>query len=326
MSCFFSKSVEGRRLSATRSGFTLVELLVVIAIIGVLVGLLLPAVQAAREASRRSSCTNNLHQIVLGLANYESSAKVYPPGRMGSDCSDYLGLAPTSGPLMKGDMQRQATSAFCMILPQLEQQPLYNQIGWQMGTVNPAGCGLGPSAANWRTTIVDSANVLLSRPPVFVCPSSTDEPFRGEFATGSYAMCSGSNGPSQGISNAVKMNNGMFIYIRGLRVGECVDGTSNTMATGEVIGSHLAAGSNWWMMGARHLDGLRTTNNPLNTAVGLGILSGGANGAFASKHTGGAMFGYLDGSVRFISQNINLPVYQAMSTRFGGEANTNEDS
>jgi prepilin-type N-terminal cleavage/methylation domain-containing protein len=61
-----------------RHGFTLVELLVVIAIIGTLIGLLLPAVQAARESARLSACQNNLRQIGMGLANYESAS--CPPG------------------------------------------------------------------------------------------------------------------------------------------------------------------------------------------------------------------------------------------------------
>ncbi len=77
-------------MSQRRRGFTLIELLVVIAIIAVLIALLLPAVQAAREAARRAQCMNNLKQLGLALANYESGNGVFPSGTI----FGFLGGAP----------------------------------------------------------------------------------------------------------------------------------------------------------------------------------------------------------------------------------------
>ncbi|MCH5376701.1 MAG: DUF1559 domain-containing protein, partial [Planctomycetes bacterium] len=185
---------------------------------------------------------------------------------------------------------------------------------------NPANCGLGTSTTNWRTTIPNVAEVLLTRPPVFVCPSSTDKKFRGEWATGSYALSHGSNGPSQGIGAAVKVNNGMFGYIEARTVADCLDGLSNTFLVGEVVGADISNGSNRWMIAGRHLDSLRTTDNPLNTPVGAGVVYSGANGAFASRHPGGGQFALGDGAVRFVNENIDLAVYRAASTREGKEA------
>jgi type II secretory pathway pseudopilin PulG len=291
-------------------------LLVVIAIIGILVALLLPAIQAAREAARRSECGNNLRQIALAAANYEGYAKVFPPGRMGSDCSSYNGMPPASA----WDMQRQGTSGFCMLLPTLEEQQLYDQIGWQLGALNPANCGKGPSTANWRDLIPDCANVLLTRPDVMVCPSSVGQKFVGEWATGSYALSHGSNGPSRGIGTAVKINNGVFGYIEARTVSDIVDGLSNTFIVGEVVGFDVSGHVNRWMIAGRHVDSLRTTDNPLNTPPGTGVVYGSSNGAFGSYHPGGGQFALADGSARFIADSVDLAVYRALSTRQGGEA------
>jgi len=310
-------------------GFTLVELLVVIAIIGILIALLLPAVQAAREAARRSQCTNNLKQITLATANYEQAVKSLPPGRMGSDCSDYYGLAPTSGANAVPDYKRQGTSGFVMLLPYLEAKNIYDQIGFQLGAIQPANCGIGPSTTGWLSLIPNYDQLFRTRPQVFVCPSSTDEPLytvnnpTPVYSTGCYALCSGSIGPSQGISGAVKAGNtGMFMYIRSMKYADCTDGLSNTFFVGEVVKSHTPEGVNRWWIAGRHTDSLRTTDNPLNTPPGQGVVYGSNNGAFGSFHPGGGNFGFGDGTVRFISDTIDLAVYRALSTRDGGETNT----
>ncbi len=98
--------------------FTLVELLVVIAIIGVLVALLLPAVQAAREAARRISCSNNLKNIALGILNHHDTRKHFPVNYGGP----FLDEVPSNSGL-----QQSAVGWTVEILPQIEQQPLYER-------------------------------------------------------------------------------------------------------------------------------------------------------------------------------------------------------
>ena len=99
-----------------RSGFTLVELLVVITIIGILISLLLPAVQAAREAARRAQCQNNLKQLGLGLMNYESTFKAFPPASVWQNLSDM-------NTQNQGNLRQNWA---IIILPFIEQQPLYD--------------------------------------------------------------------------------------------------------------------------------------------------------------------------------------------------------
>src|SRR5262249_45534208 len=109
-----------RRVSAPRLGFTLIELLVVIAIIAVLIALLLPAVQSAREAARRAQCANNLKQLGLALHNYHDS--------VGSFSISFWRVQdgrPTDG------INRQSWIA--MVLPFLEQSPVYNSINFGIG-------------------------------------------------------------------------------------------------------------------------------------------------------------------------------------------------
>jgi prepilin-type N-terminal cleavage/methylation domain-containing protein/prepilin-type processing-associated H-X9-DG protein len=140
-----------RHRPATRSnGFTLIELLVVISIISVLIALLLPAVQSAREAARRAQCVNNLKQIGLALANYESAIGTFPPG--------YIDRQNNSSYTPDLDMG-QGWGWAALSLPFQEQQPVYNAINFNLQIQHPSNT----TAA--RTTLA-----------VFVCPSDGFNP------------------------------------------------------------------------------------------------------------------------------------------------------
>jgi prepilin-type N-terminal cleavage/methylation domain-containing protein/prepilin-type processing-associated H-X9-DG protein len=133
--------------SSRRLGFTLIELLVVIAIIAVLIGLLLPAVQKVREAAARMSCTNNLHQIALAAANYESGYGKFPPGVLVSPNSSQAAAVPgyaydyppVGGPFV---------GVLAYLLPYMEQDNVYRLIPtdfFNPNTTLPAWAYVGPT-------------------------------------------------------------------------------------------------------------------------------------------------------------------------------------
>ncbi|MGD9127200.1 MAG: DUF1559 domain-containing protein [Planctomycetia bacterium] len=284
-------------------GFTLVELLVVIAIIGILIALLLPAIQAAREAARRMQCTSNQKQICLALANYEGNLGCFPPSRVGHD-----GGTPAEA--------NAGQSGFVCLLPYLELQNVYDMCDLSVGVWTP---GLDYSI-NYPFTE--------QRPSVYVCPSDDSTPYQEistyKSATGSYAFCAGTIWAKA--STEAKYNNtGVFYYQSRHTVQDVSDGLSQTIFIGEVVDAHTNSSSNLWTRGARDKDCHRTTVNPVNTVdyetwgyeqpgYGYYIAS-----AFASRHAGGANFGFGDGHVEFINETIDLDTYRAMSTRAGSE-------
>jgi prepilin-type N-terminal cleavage/methylation domain-containing protein/prepilin-type processing-associated H-X9-DG protein len=265
-----------------RVGFTLVELLVVIAIIGILIALLLPAVQAAREAARRMQCTNNLRQLGLAAQNYHSALGCFPPGFM---------LVGRSGTTTPGGW---AWGVFLM--PFIEQSPLRDKLSVTKYTLE--------QVVN-DPMLVPMLQTDLS---VFRCPSSVIGPLRThqgfpnpKVASANYTCCRGFYSFS-GATYLTKRNNGMYYGQSATRIQDVTDGTSNTFAIGErtCVGDDLKNDARWpsWC-GPGGGGAMNTVSsavaNKVNTA---------RQDAFSSQHPGGAVFCFVDGSARFISETI----------------------
>ncbi len=165
----------GTAMLKRRRGFTLIELLVVIAIIAVLIALLLPAVQAAREAARRAQCMNNLKQLGLAIANYESSSTCYPSSvifGLNGFCSGF-GFSNNC----------QNTPWFVMMLPFIEQGPLYNSYN----------AAIGAEGVQYLGFFVNST-VEITKISSFQCPSDT----QNVFSMASLGALVGMNAPPGG--------------------------------------------------------------------------------------------------------------------------------
>jgi prepilin-type N-terminal cleavage/methylation domain-containing protein len=219
------------RARPSRFGFTLIELLVVIAIIAVLIALLLPAVQSAREAARRAQCINNLKQLGLAVHNYITKQDVLPAHTL--DNSQTWGwFVPWTA----------------LLLPDLEQQPLYNALNFsvpmlELGFISPF------YGAN-TTVGLTSLNVLF-------CPSESlqkSPSFNAvEYAMMNYAGNFGGPPMIQSLSGTIIPVKGNLIFaLMGflgsqvptsagpVRIASITDGTSNTALFSE----HLLAYGN----------------------------------------------------------------------------------
>jgi prepilin-type N-terminal cleavage/methylation domain-containing protein/prepilin-type processing-associated H-X9-DG protein len=300
--------------NAPRAAFTLVEILVVVAIIGIVAALMLPAIQAARESARRAQCANNLKQIGLAMQTYLIDHKEFPPGYV----SELMANRDDKGP---------GWSWGPMIMHHLEESPLREEINF---TASLRGA--------------DTEHIRMTSVPVFICPSdsifetiidipsATSTRIICRMAAGSYVASAGTIRPTCKVCRDVF--DGVFGRNRAIKPKELQDGLSKTLCVGERA-SHWSRPTIWGVLpNSKVIDNqnpkvfaggpafvLGTTfNKGFNIETSTEMAHGTEDTlaeSFGSVHPGGANFLFCDGGVRFIWDDADPSILNALSTRDG---------
>lgn len=335
---------ESRRGSATWGAFTLVELLVVIAIIGLLVGLLLSAVQAARESARRMSCENNLKNVTLACLNFETAHGALPPGstinRVGgrNGFSWHVNLLSfMENDVLKAEIQRQVET-YRRTDPARQPQNIYDLQNVNENQIASYAC---PS----DDEVIDNRNGIN-------LASASYAGISGSAA--SRADAENFRGDNEGLCGVVNFDG---IFFPGSRVAlkQIRDGLSNTFLAGERWYQLRAwtAGAFWQvailtqppegpsegycMASVKNVDATMPINAGLDRVGYYKQHEPGDrphdvsddkktvpfnNLPFGSMHPGGANFSHADGSVDFVSEEVDPLVYVSQASRDGGELET----
>ncbi len=327
------------RRALHRAGFTLIELLVVIAIIAVLVALLLPAVQQAREAARRSQCKNNLKQIGLAQHNYHDTFGVFPIN---------IGWNSSNNSL------NGAFSDKVMMLPQLDQGPLWTQTNMNAQPWSKAYTNGSPNIITQSQTLSVFVCPSLPRKPAqgtqgmftyAINNGAMPRPYQGQGHNGFAAYVGGNANPGDtpvaasdvidGLSQTAAYSEilpdpGSNPYIPNATSRNWESCTSPATCRAACNGDTTSidnreyGGSAWAMAWGAFKSGYTHTMNPMetscysinNTGTDWGNTSLTAAG---SGHVGGVNVLMGDGSVRFVSTNVNWLTWLAVGTRNGSE-------
>lgn len=303
----------------SRSAFTLIETLVTITILLILIALILPAVQAARESARRTQCANNLRQLGLALNSYHSSSNCFPAGNNGS-----------------------GYSLHAMLLPQLEQNALYNALNFQ----DP--CVL--QRRSWSNATVAGIEV-----EAFICPSD-----RHKTVWPAYTSYAG----SRGVERRNFTDTGVFSFWSNppVSLAEITDGASSTVAIAEwVTGPQRLAerdplgsifdvpgplngpsnvdafatacrgvdwtaasivdnGKGWGWIGGGYYKTLYNHNLSPNdpSCINQGFVQEGIYSA-GSRHNEHTHVVFADAHVQLLKNFLPVEIWRALGTRSGGE-------
>jgi len=291
-----------------RTGFTLIELLVVIAIIAILIALLLPAVQQAREAARRSQCKNNLKQIGLGLHNYHDLYNTFPPGAVmrfpDTTSTNWCRSTANGGGSFGG------APWTVLILPQIDQASIYNKLDFNE-----------PFSTSSLPTTAPNGD-FIPYLPAYVCPS---DPEMGGQKSSNYVGASGG-----GAAPDCFTSEGRNFYVNGIlytnsrtRIADITDGSTNVFLVGETRYNSLTPdGRPRWSASGKGgssnglLQNLAGALEQINLfPISKRSTAGAVSQLFGSMHVGGCHFLMADGSVHFVSENIDLDTYRQLGIR-----------
>jgi len=299
-----------QRSFVKRFAFTLVELLVAITIIGLLVALLLPAVQAARSSARRAQCANNLKNVGLALQNFHSAKGSFPSGYIS-------GVDPS------GNETGPGWGWLSLSLTYMDQTPLWNSIEFRQ----PIESAVNGARTKLISTLLCPANEI-SKPtwPAEVRDSMGDPmSLICRVAFCAYVGMYGS-------TDTTPVGDGIFFRNSHIRVRDITDGTSRTIAAGErayvlgdgtwvgaVTGASVFPDDYSAKIAAPHL---KPASGMVLGHTGLGNVPNSPNSEinqFYGLHGNGVNFVFADGHVVFLTDTIDYPLYQSMSTRAGAE-------
>jgi prepilin-type N-terminal cleavage/methylation domain-containing protein len=310
----------GRCGTSLRRGITLVEVLVVVAIIAVLMGLLVPAVSGARESARRTQCSNNVKQLITGLHRHVSSSGAFPAGNSlrGSTPSAATNWCQT-GSVFRGMPWTVA------VLPFVEQSNLFDRFDPRLEFMTDSFAL--PANQNGQNAVPLA---------VLQCPSSLlgENPLRNNyFGVQGSAPASCTDGATPNGTRRFYINGVMHVNSQ-VGFGHIRDGTSNVVALGETnmcaLSLNTASGRvehfNWIIGGKTgsgtpmplQLAGVELPINSWRFQPSASIMLQQGTQGFGSDHAGGCFFALADGSVRFISEFIDMSVLRLLGGRRDG--------